>query len=186
MQSNSTDNTPTKKTTIVVEDYTRMETGGWIVVGLGIIGAVVLLTVGVTTDVTAPTGTAALTVGLYLSGCILLVGRLVLRKQDRTRVELEDHKADHQVAQIDTEDLAAIRNDIARILVFMARREHEDRVVEELVRSVEGWLKWKAGAEERLAEHGRQLAALTDDGVVDLDTVRELKQLAERRRDRDA
>lgn len=180
MQSNSTE-TPTRKTTIVVEDYARMEVGGWIAVGLGTIGAVVLLTVGYTTDVTVPTGTAALTVGLYLSGCILLVGRLVLRKQDQTRAELDDHKADHTVAQIDTQDLAEIRNHIAKILVFMARRELVDREVDDLTRSVEGFLEWRAGAEERIAEHARQLAMLTE-GVVDLDTVRELKQLSDRRR----
>lgn len=179
MQSNADE----KK--ITVEDYGRMETGGWLTLASGGLGLAVLLTVGLTTRVVLPTGLAAIAVGALITGAILLVGRLVLRKLDQTRVELEDHKADHTVAQIDTQDIAEIRNHIAKVLVFMARRELVDREVEELAKSVEGWLEWRAGAEERIAEHARQLAMLTD-GVVDLDTVRELKQLSDRRRGGDA
>lgn len=170
MQSNSADTTPTKKATIVVEEYARMETGGWIALGLGIIGAAVLLTVGVATHTVLPTGTAALTMGLYLSGCIFLVGRLVLRKLDLARTELEDHKADHEVAQIDTQDIAAIKNDVAKILSFMARRELEDQQVAKLVEQVEEWLAWKAAAE-------RRLTLLEGDNVIDIETVRAVNEV---------
>lgn len=169
---------------ITVEDYPSMQTGGWVALVVGLSGAVVLLTVGITTRVVLPTGFASLTMGTFLSGTILLVGRLVLRKLDQARVELEDHKADHHVAQIDTQDIAAIKNDMAKVLSFMARRELEDRKVEQLVKTVEEFLEWKAGAEERMQDAARQLAMLTD-GVVNLDTVRELKQLSERRREQD-
>lgn len=167
---------------ITVGDYERMATGGWAGLALGSLGSAALLTAGLTTDVVFPTGLAGIAVGALILGAILLVGRLVLRKLDRVRVELEDHKADHQVVQIDAEHLAEIRNHMARVLAFMAKRELEDQKVERLSSQVEEFLEWRAAAEERLAANSRRLAALVDDDVIDIETVRELKQLSERRK----
>lgn len=176
MHSSTADPQKKPEPKIVVEDYPRMETYGGTALGLGVIGAAVLITVGFATHAVVPTGTAALTMGLFLAGCILLVGRVILRKQDQVRVELEDHKADHHVAQIDTEDLAAIKSDVAKILAFMARRDLEDQEVDKLIRQVEEFTAWRARVTQ-------QLAVLTGDDVIDLGTVRDLKQLSERRRD---
>jgi hypothetical protein len=119
MHSSTAD--PPSKPKIVVGEYSRMETGGWITLGLGIIGVTVLLCVGILTHATLPTGFASLTMGLFISGCILLVGRLVLRKQDQMRVELEDHRADHQGSALDVADIAAIKQHVAESYTLLAR-----------------------------------------------------------------
>lgn len=95
MHSNSTE--PVK----IQDEYPRMQTGGWWAVILGVAGAIILLTVGVTTRLLLPTGLASLTMGAYVSGTVLLVGRLVLMK-------LDVHQADHQQATLTVEDVQQI------------------------------------------------------------------------------
>lgn len=171
MQGNADD----KK--IIVGEYGRMATGGWVSLVLGGLGLTVLLSVGLATNVVLPTGLAALVIGALMSGTVLLVGRLVLRKLDKVRVELDDHKADHTVAQIDAEHLAEIRNDMAKVLAFMARRDLEDQRVDRLAAQVEEFLKWRAEAEERQAETARKVAELADGDVIDIETLRAAREV---------
>lgn len=147
------------KPKIVVEEYSRMETGGWVTLGLGIIGVTVLLCVGILTHMVLPTGFASLTMGLFLSGCILLVGRRVLRKQDQMRVELEEHKADHAIAQIDTEDIATIKTQVADILGILARMDLERQAERKMMGQIEEFMAWRAAAFRRLNEAAAKAAA---------------------------
>lgn len=150
---------PPTKPKIVVEEYSRMETGGWITLGLGIIGVTVLLCVGILTQVVLPTGFASLTMGTFLSGLTLLVSRLILRKQDQVRVELEEHKADHAIAQIDTQDIATIKTQVADALAILARMDLERQEERRMVTQVEEFMAWRAAAVRRLTEAAEQRAA---------------------------
>lgn len=163
---------------ITVEDYGRMLTGGWLALVSGGIGLAVLLTAGLVTQVVLPTGLAATVIGALITGTILLVGRLVLRKLDLVRVELDEHKADHHRSAVDLNDLVTIKKDIAAILAFIARYDLERKQGEELVQQIEAFMEWRAAAE-------RRIALLEGDNVIDLQTVRDLNELSERRRDRD-
>lgn len=159
MHSNTADTPKKPEAKIVIDEYARMETGGWVALGLGVIGVTVLLCVGILTKVVLPTGFASLTMGLFLSGCILLVGRLVLRKQDQVRVELEDHKADHAVAQIDTEDIATIKTQVGDILAILARMDLEQQEERRMVGQVEEFMTWRANAFRRLTDAAEKAAA---------------------------
>lgn len=123
------------KQKIKIEEYTSMQIGGWTATVAGSIGLAVLLTVGIVTKTVLPTGLASLTVGACTTGCILLVGRIVLRKIGKLRAELAEHNANHQHPADDTKDLATIKRQGAEALGLLAVMRQESppaRVVAEL------------------------------------------------------
>jgi len=137
---------------ITPDEYLRMQTGGWVALALGIIGVAVLLTVGVVTHLVLPTGFASLTMGLCLSGCILLVGRLVL-------VKLDEHRFDHERSAIDAEDISIIKSQVSDILTILARMDLERQDERNMVTQVEEFMAWRAAAVRRLTQAAEEKAA---------------------------
>jgi hypothetical protein len=85
----------------IQDEYPRLQTGGWWAIILGVAGAIVLLTVGLTTRLVLPTGLASLTMGGYVTGAVVLSVRAVL-------IKLDAHQADHQQATLTVEDVERI------------------------------------------------------------------------------
>lgn len=158
-----------------VPEYLGMYVGGVAASTVGGLALPIILTVGLVSTYKVPVGLAALAVGAAIIGTILLVGRMLVRREDETKADVAEHRAEHQAVAFDAEDIATIRKQTANTAAIVAKWDLEHRDEHKPDSQAEEFRVWRAAAEKRFA-------VLEGDNVTDLQTVRDLKALNERHR----
>lgn len=143
----------------VVESYTGMIGGGIATVSAGGLGLVIITVVGAVTDSVVTSGWAALAAVGCIVGSMLVLAGIILRHVEILVAKLDEHKADHQAAAIDVEDIATIKRQVGEAFTILARQDLERAEERNLVTQVEEFMAWRAAAVRRLTEAAEQAAA---------------------------
>lgn len=154
-----------------IESYMGMLVGGIATLGAAGLALVIIAGFGAFSDSHIPTGWTAVSAVGCMVGSMLALASKILYSIAKVRAELEDHKADHQAAHVDVQDLTAIRTQVAEILTFIARYDLERKDERAMRAQVEEFLAWRGNAE-------RRFAVLEGDNVIDIETMRAAHEIS--------